>query len=63
MPCAVCAGGYQVPRGQDIIVSVYNIHRNPEVWEFPDEFRPERFPLNGPVPNEQNTDFRHAPAV
>lgn len=54
----ICAGGYQVPRGQDVIVSVYNIHRNPDVWDQPDDFLPERFDLSGPVPNEQNTDYR-----
>lgn len=47
-----------MPKGQDIIVSVYNIHRNPDVWDSPDEFQPERFDLDGPVPNEQNTDYR-----
>ena len=54
----LCAGGYEVPVGQDMIVSVYNIHRNPDVWDRPDDFFPERFDLDGPVPNEQNTDFR-----
>ena len=47
-----------MPKGQDMIVSVYNIHRNPDVWEHPDEFMPERFSLDDPVPNEQNTDYR-----
>ena len=56
---ALLAGGYKVPQGQDMIVSVYNIHRNPDVWDDPDDFIPERFPLDGPVPNEQNTDFRY----
>jgi hypothetical protein len=42
---------------------VYNIHRSPAVWDNPDDFIPERFgPLDGPIPNEQNTDFRFAPA-
>lgn len=31
------------------------------VWDDPEEFQPERFPLDGPVPNEQNTDYRYIP--
>ncbi len=34
---------------------------NPAVWDDPEEFKPERFPLDGPVPNEQNTDYRYIP--
>jgi cytochrome P450 len=30
----------------------------PQVWEDPDAFIPERFPLDQPHPNEQNTDYR-----
>lgn len=29
-----------------------------QVWEDPDAFKPERFPLDQPVPTEQNTDYR-----
>lgn len=122
-------GGYTVPANQDVMISVYNIHRSPAgkppavpagplarrpaprrscqvgatllpphhpaaagfpllqgsasglanrctclrklgpgaaarppaVWEDPDEFIPERFPLDGPVPNEQNTDYKYIP--
>ena len=44
------------------MISVYNIHRSPAVWDDPDEFQPERFgPLDGPVPTEQNTDYRYIP--
>ncbi|KAL4854527.1 Carotene epsilon-monooxygenase [Chlorella vulgaris] len=54
-------GGFTVPRGQDVMISVYNIHRSPAVWDRPEEFEPERFPLDGPVPSEQNTDYRFIP--
>eukprot|EP00887_Chlorella_sp_A99_P003484 scaffold7.g3484.t1 len=53
-------GGYSVPRGQDVMISVYNVHRSPAVWDRPDDFLPERFDLEGPIPNEQNTDYRRA---
>jgi cytochrome P450 len=48
----------QVVKGQDVMISVYNIHHSPAVWDDPEAFRPERFPLDQPVPNEQNTEFR-----
>ena len=53
-------GGYDVPAGQDILISVYNIHRSPAVWDRPDDFLPERFPLDEPVPTEVTTDYRRA---
>ncbi|GIL60700.1 hypothetical protein Vafri_15234, partial [Volvox africanus] len=55
-------GGYKVPVGQDVMISVYNIHHSELVWDNPEAFIPERFgPLDGPVPTEQNTDFRYIP--
>lgn len=52
-------GDYKVNAGQDIMISVYNIHRSSKVWDRAEEFLPERFDLDGPVPNETNTDFRY----
>ncbi|KAJ3689800.1 hypothetical protein LUZ61_018964 [Rhynchospora tenuis] len=57
----VLPGNYKVNPGQDIMISVYNIHRSPQVWDQAHEFVPERFDLEGPVPNESNTDFRFIP--
>lgn len=54
-------GGYSVPRGQDVMISVYNIHHSPAVWEDAEAFIPERFDMDGPVPNEQNTDYKYIP--
>ncbi|XP_054800450.1 carotene epsilon-monooxygenase, chloroplastic [Prosopis cineraria] len=54
-------GDYKVDAGQDIMISVYNIHHSSEVWERAEEFLPERFDLDRPVPNETNTDFRFIP--
>ena len=52
------AGGYTVPQGQDVMISVYNIHHSPAVWDDAEAFQPERFSLDKPPPTEQNTDFR-----
>ena len=49
-----------MPPGQDVMISVYNIHHSPAVWDEPEAFKPERFSLDEPVPNEANTDYRHA---
>lgn len=57
----ILPGGYKLETGQDVMISVYNIHHSPEVWERAEEFVPERFDLDGPVPNESNTDFRYIP--
>jgi carotenoid epsilon hydroxylase len=54
-------GGYTVPAGQDVMISVYNIHHSPDVWDDAEEFRPERFNLDDPVPNEQNTNYKYIP--
>ena len=54
-------GGETVPKGQDVIVSVYNIHRSQAVWDDPDAFMPERFPIDAPVPTEQSTGYRYIP--
>lgn len=54
-------GNYKVNPGQDIMISVYNIHHSSQVWDRAEEFVPERFDLDGPVPNETNTDFRFIP--
>ncbi|KVH99942.1 cytochrome P450 [Cynara cardunculus var. scolymus] len=54
-------GNYKVNPGQDIMISVYNIHHSSEVWERAEEFIPERFGLDGPVPNETNTDYKFIP--
>lgn len=32
-----------IPRGADIFIAIYNIHRSAEYWENPDKFDPDRF--------------------
>ncbi|XP_025898064.1 cytochrome P450 4V2 [Nothoprocta perdicaria] len=35
--------GYRVPKGTNVIVVTYALHRHPEIFPDPEEFRPERF--------------------
>ncbi|XP_038687405.1 7-ethoxycoumarin O-deethylase-like [Tripterygium wilfordii] len=39
-------GGFTIPRGTQVFLNVWAIQRDPELWDNPLEFRPERF-LNG----------------
>ncbi|CAL8463765.1 g3299 [Coccomyxa elongata] len=54
-------GGYHVAAGSDIFISVWNIHRNPGYWSQPDDFDPDRFSMDGPVPNETTENFNYLP--
>ena len=36
-------GGYLIPKGWHVGVSVYTLHRSPALWEKPDEFWPDRW--------------------
>lgn len=36
-------GGYHVPKGTWLIMNLWKLHRDPEVWQEPLAFRPERF--------------------
>ncbi|CAA7403309.1 unnamed protein product [Spirodela intermedia] len=54
-------GGYPIKRGEDIFISVWNLHRSPNHWAEPESFNPERWPLDGPNPNEINQNFSYLP--
>ncbi|CAN1333238.1 Flavonoid 3'-monooxygenase [Linum perenne] len=36
-------GGYTIPKGITVFINAYAIHRDPQLWTNPLEFRPERF--------------------
>ncbi|GMP67915.1 hypothetical protein CsSME_00027732 [Camellia sinensis var. sinensis] len=52
-------GKYPIKRDEDIFISVWNLHRCPNHWKDADKFNPERWPLDGPNPNETNQNFRY----
>nr|QNS29944.1 cytochrome P450 [Nothapodytes nimmoniana] len=54
-------GQYPIKRGEDIFVSIWNLHRCPNHWEDAEKFNPERWPLDGPNPNETNQNFSYLP--
>jgi len=35
--------GYDIPRGTMLLINAYAIHRDPDLWDDPTRFRPERF--------------------
>ncbi|GKE08281.1 cytochrome P450 CYP82D47-like protein [Tanacetum coccineum] len=35
--------GYNLPKGTHLMVNVWKLHRDPNVWSDPNKFRPERF--------------------
>ncbi|KAL2336426.1 hypothetical protein Fmac_010872 [Flemingia macrophylla] len=36
-------GGYDIPKGTQVLVNVWTIGRDPAIWDSPQEFQPERF--------------------
>lgn len=45
--------GFSLPKGSNLLFSVYEIHRHPDFWQKPEEFIPERF-LNENVKFSKN---------
>lgn len=43
--------GYRIPKGTKVVINAWTINRDPNYWENPDEFYPERF-------MENTVDFR-----
>jgi cytochrome P450 len=55
-------GGHDIPSGALIIVSPWLLHRHPQVWQDPQEFRPERF-LEGDVDRTAFIPFGAGPRL
>ena len=44
-----------------MFISVWNLHRSPKLWDEPDKFRPERFPVDQPMPTESTCNYAYLP--
>ncbi|TBW30153.1 cytochrome P450 [Gramella sp. KN1008] len=53
--------GMQFEPGSNLLFSVYEIHRHPELWDAPDEFKPERFKDGGRQYSSQYFPFGAGP--
>jgi cytochrome P450 len=49
--------GFEVPAGSKLILSQYVVHRHPEFWTDPEEFRPERFRFGPPDTSREISYF------
>lgn len=36
-------GGYLIPKGHSILMPAFYVHRNPQLWDAPEQFNPARF--------------------
>ncbi|KAI3684784.1 hypothetical protein L6452_34010 [Arctium lappa] len=46
--------GYHVPKGTWLLINMWKLHHDPEIWSDPFEFRPERFT----TPNHKDVDVK-----
>ena len=56
-----CCFWLQVEQGSDLFISVWNLHRSPALWDRPNDFVPDRFPVDGPTPTEVTHNFAYLP--
>ncbi|KAL3223610.1 hypothetical protein MRX96_027285 [Rhipicephalus microplus] len=47
--CDVELAGFRIPADTHVISNLWAIHMDPDLWKDPEEFRPERFLVNGRV--------------
>ncbi|XXG43142.1 hypothetical protein AAC387_Pa01g3249 [Persea americana] len=61
-PSSSCTiGGYIVPMGTRIWINAWAIHRDPDSWEDPVEFKPERFLEEAGKCVYKGNDYRYIP--
>ncbi|KAM0044484.1 putative cytochrome P450 [Helianthus debilis subsp. tardiflorus] len=54
-------GGYHTPKGTRLIVNLWKLHRDPQVWSDPNEFKPERFLEEQANINYSGQNFEYIP--
>ncbi|KAI3760275.1 hypothetical protein L1987_50668 [Smallanthus sonchifolius] len=54
-------GGYHTAKGTRLIVNIWKLHHDPQVWSDPDEFRPERFLKEHSNISYQGQNFEYIP--
>lgn len=47
-----CVAGYHVQKGTRLLINLWKLQRDPEIWQNPNEFQPERF-----LTTHQDIDF------
>lgn len=52
--------GFSIPKGSRVYINIWAIHRDPALWENPNEFDPERFVCR-PEMDYKGTDFSYLP--
>ncbi|KAL0351937.1 UNVERIFIED_CONTAM: cytochrome [Sesamum calycinum] len=53
--------GYYIPAGTRLMVNIWKLHRDPQVWDDPLEFRPERFLAKHKEVDVQGKNFELLP--
>jgi cytochrome P450 family 82 subfamily G polypeptide 1 len=54
--------GYHIPKGTRLLINLWKLQRDPQIWSKPNEFQPERFynTFDQQV-DSQNQDFGYVP--
>lgn len=59
----VVVGGYAIPKGANVLLSPWVVHRDPAVWPEPEQFRPERFADGAAPPRTAYLPFGDGPRI
>lgn len=61
-PAQACTvGGYIIPKGAKVFLNAWAIHRDPQFWDNPNEFKPERFLSDAKKLDYSGNNFHYIP--